>query len=292
MTKSHLLTFAASFGLTFTALAVDAKIPVLLIDGQNNHDWKATTPVLKAALEKCGRFEVTVSTSPLGGAPPAAWEAWKPEFSKYKVVLSNYNGTDWPLSLRKSFEDFVSGGGGFVCVHAADNSFPAWLEYNKMISVGGWGGRSEKDGPSDHIVDGKPVYDKSPGAGGGHGAQLEFVVELTDAGKTHVLTKGQPVAWKHAKDELYYRLRGPAENMTVLAYAACPDTKRNEPMMMVISYGQGRVFHNPMGHADYSMKDADFWAVIQRGTEWAATGNVTIPWPAQSPKKDAVLVSP
>ena len=63
-------------------------------------------------------------------------------------------------------------------------------------------------------------------------------------------------------------------------------------MIMTINYGKGRVMHTAMGHADYSMKDVGFWAVLQRGTEWAATGVVTIPLPAAMPTKEAVLATP
>jgi len=42
-----------------------------------------------------------------------------------------------------------------------------------------------------------------------------------------------------------------------------------------------------MGHADYSMKCSGFITCLQRGAEWAATGKVTLPIPADFPKADA-----
>ena len=81
----------------------------------------------------------------------------------------------------------------------------------------------------------------------------------------------------HGKDELYDSLRGPAVNMRILATAYSKKSGKHEPMMMTIRFGDGRVFHTPMGHADYSMKCAGFVSTLQRGTEWAATGKVTIP---------------
>lgn len=286
---------AALLGATPGQAADPAVKPVrvLIIDGQNNHDWKSTTPVLKQALESApGRFSVVVSTSPPGNAKPEDWEKWRPDFAKYDAVLSNYNGQPWPVQVKLAFEKYVREGGGFVCVHAADNSFPEWPEYNKMIGLGGWGGRNEKSGPYVFVRDGQVVRDSAPGSGGSHGAQVEFNVELYSDGKDHPVTKGLPANWKHAKDELYNSLRGPAENLHILAFAFSTDTKKNEPMIMTIDYGKGRVFHTPMGHADYSMKDVGFRTVLQRGTEWAATGAVTIPVPANFPGKDAVVPTP
>ena len=38
-------------------------LSVLLVDGQNNHAWPRTSPVLRAILEETGRFTVDVATS-------------------------------------------------------------------------------------------------------------------------------------------------------------------------------------------------------------------------------------
>lgn len=187
------------------------KAKALIIDGQNNHDWKSTTPVLKKAIEDSGLFTVDVATSPSG----KDFASWNPEFGKYQVVVSNYNGAEWPEAMQKSFVEYVQGGGGLVIVHAANNSFGKWKEYNEIIGLGGWGDRNEKSGPYVYYKDDKLVRDESKGSGGSHGSQHEFQVIVRDA--EHPITKGMPAVWLHAKDELYDRLRGPAENMTVLA---------------------------------------------------------------------------
>ena len=190
-----------------------ATIPALIIDGQNNHDFRATTPHLKLALEQTGLFSVEVASAPAKGRDMAQF---KPAFARYRVVVSNYNGEPWSQETREAFQKFVREGGGFVSVHAADNAFPQWLEYNQMIAVGGWD-RTEKSGPYLRWRDSQWVREQVPGASGSHGKQHEFVVETR--APEHPIMAGLPARWRHAKDELYDRLRGPAENVTVLASA-------------------------------------------------------------------------
>lgn len=286
-----LVSLGAALGLGLAATPSTApKLRVLVIDGQNNHKWEITTPVLRNALESCGAFTVEVSTTPPKGAAAEAWDAWHPKFSDYDVVMSNYNGETWPEGVRKALESYVENGGGFVSVHAANNSFPDWLEYNRMIGVGGWGGRNEKSGPWLYVKDGKLFRDTSAGNGGAHGAQHEFVVEIQNS--DHPITRGLPKRWMHAKDELYSRLRGPAENIEILSASRSDLTSELEPNLMVLHYGKGRVFHTTLGHADYSMLDRGFYETIQRGTEWAATGDckATGDLPADFPGEDKVSV--
>ncbi len=258
-----------------------SKLRVMLIDGQNNHNWKLTTPLLKKQLEESGRFDVAVVTFPQGKT-----DGFSLNFRDVDVVVSNYNGAEWPADTKKAFVSYVEQGGGFVSVHAANNAFPKWPEYNEIIGVGGWGGRDNK-GSYIRVVDGKQTTSDAPGRGGSHGAKHEFVVEhrVTD----HPIMKDLPTKWLHTSDELYDRLRGPAKNVTVLATAfADPKTKgsgEHEPMLMVINYGKGRVFHTTLGHDDVAIKCVGFKTTFQRGTEWAATGKVTIAVPADFPSE-------
>lgn len=270
-------------------------IKVLIVDGQNNHNWKGTTPILKQILADAKIFDVTVATGPSkpgGKAQPAEAEeykkkveAFRPKFSDYQVVVSNYNGDLWSKAMQSDFVEFVAKGGGFVSVHAANNAFPQWPEYNAMIGVGGWGGRNEKSGPYVRLREGKFTLDTTKGNGGSHGRQHPFVVEIRQ--KDHPIVAGLPAKWLHAQDELYDRLRGPAKNLTVLASAfadpATGGSGEHEPMLMVIDYEKGRVFHTTLGHAEPAMKCVGFQVTFARGVEWAATGKVTLPVPADFP---------
>ena len=260
----------------------------LIVEGQNNHkNWPKTTKMMKKYLEQTGLFTVDVARSAPEGIDPN----FRPEFSQYDVVVTNYHGAPWIKATEDALVDYVKSGGGFVVIHSANNSFPKWAEYNRMIGLGGWHGRTEKDGPYVFFDNqGKLVRDTSKGPGGGHGTQHPFQIVVRD--REHPITQGMPAAWMHAKDELYDRLRGPAENMRILAtaYAAKDQrgTGRHEPMIFTLSYGKGRVFHTPMGHGDYSQECVGFIVTFQRGTQWAATGKVTQSIPDDFPSAEKV----
>ena len=256
----------------------EEKISVLIIDGENPyHDWEKTTPVLVQILQSSGLFAVDRVTTPKKGEP---MDDFAPKFADYDVLLSNYNGPAWPDATKQDFTDYVAQGGAFVAIHAADNAFPDWVAYNQMTGVGGWGDRNENSGP---YVRWNPeqkrfVRDTSPGRGGSHGKRLPFLIELRDT--EHAITRGLPAAFLQTEDELYGELRGPAQNLHILATAySHPETGgtgKHEPILMTTRFGKGRIFHSVLGHDIKAMRGAAFQETLVRGTQWAATGNVTL----------------
>jgi uncharacterized protein len=272
------------------AQAAEPKIRVILIDGQNNHDWRSTTPVLVDALNKSGLFSVDVSSYLKPGDKPGSVPAvpFPPDLSKYDVLLSNYNGPAWPKEFQSSLEERLKAGQlSLVIVHAANNAFTDWPDYNLMIGMGwrgsGFGDRLTVD------AQGKEVrVPKGTGPGSSHGARHPFLITIRDP--DHPITKGMPREWLHVTDELYHGMRGPIKDVHLLATAYSDKSKggtgENEPMMWTVAYGKGRVFHTPMGHDVEAMRGVGFQATVLRGTEWAATGKVTQALPANFPTAD------
>jgi type 1 glutamine amidotransferase len=152
-------------------------------------------------------------------------------------------------------------------------------------------GRDERVGPYVYYKHDRLVYDYSPGSAGHHGLQHPFTVCHKKI--EHPILKGLPPLWSHFKDELYTRLRGPAQHMEVLATTIDDTDARNDgredPLMWTVNYGKGRVFVTVMGHVGtdpelrYAMECTGFQVTLLRGCEWAATGQVTQPVPKDFP---------
>ena len=287
------LHFGKLFFVVFSLLlayTVSARKPIktLLITGQNNHNWQVSHVVLKQILENSGRFDVDFAISPEQGKDMSGFVL---DFSPYQLVVLDYNGDSWPEETNRRFLEYVQNGGGVVIYHAADNAFSKWPEFNKICALGGWEGRNENSGPDVYWKDGKLVKDSSAGPGGSHGRQHEYVLNGRD--KVHPVVKGLPLKWRHAKDELYDRMRGPG-NIRDILYTAYSDKETNgsgreEPLVFTVDYGNARIFHTMLGHAGATTEDniamqcTGFQVLLLRGAEWAATGKVTQKVPKDFP---------
>lgn len=264
-----------------------SNIKALIVTGQNTHDWKTSSSALEQMLEDTGLFDVHRALSPAEGKN---MEEFLPDFASYQLVVLDYSGEEWSEAARTAFVNYVRSGGGVVVYHGANNTFSGWKEYNQIIGLGGWDGRDETSGPYVYWKDGKAVKDKSSGIGGQHTTPYSF--EVVNRDMTHPITRGLPEKWMHAEDELYGLLRGPAENLHILATAYSDPshlgTGRQEPMLFTVRFGEGRIFHTVLGHAGGepslpALECVGFIVTFQRGAEWAATGEVTQDVPGYFP---------
>jgi type 1 glutamine amidotransferase len=298
-----LFTILASPMLASAQTTQPQKIKVLIIDGMNNHDWSRATRILTKILEDRGRFIVEVSTCPAPTAPTTqvSAETWRPDFAKYDVILSNFNGghnpktgVHWSREVEESLEKFVSNGGGLVIYHAANNSFPNWPAYNEMIGLG-W--REPAFGPSIVVDKDEKIVEIPRGEGRkpGHGPEHDF--KVTTLNTEHPITSRMPKTWMHPHEQLTHGQHGPAKGMTVLTYAWSKDVDENEPMDWVVNYGKGRVYTTMLGHLwkngpEDAMRCVGFQTLLLRGCEWAACGKVTITIPQDFPTATEIRMKP
>ncbi|MBQ8500713.1 MAG: ThuA domain-containing protein [Bacteroides sp.] len=290
---SFLLIFLIYIGISVPVQAQQKKVikTMMIAGADGSHYWQGAFDAMKQILENSGMFKVDFAFTP---GFDGDINTFKPSFKGYDLVVINYGGPTWSEPVRKEFEQWVANGGSVVIIHSSVVPMADWKEYNVMIGMGAWDGRSEKDGPYLYWKDGKYIYDYSPGYAGYHGLQHETIIE--HRAPEHPILKGLPTKWKHFKDEIYTRMRGPVKNMEILVTAY--ERSRHEPLMWTVQYGKGRVFVDLLGHCGndpnmiYSMLCTGFQVTLLRGCEWAATGQVTQEVPADFPLEDTYTLRP
>ena len=227
---------------------------VLVISG-GRHPYEESTPILETFLKGAGHdVTVTEDASPL---------ADRSTMSGYDALVFNTRREnvpdfgDWTLSesQMQGLKDYVSGGGGFVCIHIATCVAAAWPEYHD-ITGGGW-----ISGTSYH-----PPYG-------------EFTVNVSQAG--HPGASG--IADFSTNDELYMNLAikdgnnvfitGTAEDGT---WPWGPDRNPTHmpggtyPLGWTRKYGDGNVFVLLLGHDGRSFETPEFQKLVLNGVDWAA----------------------
>jgi len=252
------------FALIAASQTPPGKIQVLIITGQNGHDWLAVTPELRRALEETGRFEVRITEEFRGAGPET--------LAPYDLVVLNYFERRkpelwWGERAQNALLDFVRSGKGLVMYHFSTAAFEGWTEYEK-VSGGNW----------------RPNN-------GHHSAAHDFLVDIKDS--NHPVTRGLKKSFPQANDELYANLKWqPDGSYHVLATAwddhslykgkarqPIPGPGLDQPMLWTVDYGKGRVFGTALGHDAHAVGSAAFTTTFTRGAEWAATGRVTLPIP-------------
>lgn len=271
-------------------------IRVLIIDGWSNHDWKRTTQFVRAIIAPTGLFTVTVSTMPTKVTDPA-YANWCPDFSKYDVVIQNYNnanGPDWPPPARIAFEHFVQNGGGVFILHSANNAFAEWDAYNHIIGLG-W--RSKDYGTAIQIGPDESLIRIPPGQGEStsHGSREDRLIHRMGEDPIHA---GMPRTWMTPLVEVYNYARGPAENLTIQSWAEDPKTSVRWPIEWTVTYGKGRVYCSSMGHVwldetdPVDMRCVGFQIILIRSLQWLAKRPVTFPIPVDFPAPDHTSLRP
>ncbi len=267
-----LVRFSALLAGSLWSILQGASIRALLIE-----DPKGPAPV-RGILQATGLFQFDAASE-------------STNFEKYKVVVMNGAPEGWPTDTLVALERYLMNGGGLVVLPPAAAAFPEWPEYNQMLGVTAAKNRDQRAGPLWFYRAGNIVFDdKTPGAAGkilAPGKPFLITIRNTE----HPVTKGLPLAFLHAPDELAGNIRGPGKNMSVLATAlsdAEQGTGRDEPQIIVVNYGKGRVFNSILGRTPEGMECAGLQTLIQRGAEWAATGKVTQRVPADFPTEEKV----
>jgi hypothetical protein len=221
---------------------------VLLLSGgqRQHHGYRDQAFYLAGALEDTGRYQVTIAED------AAILES--PALQKYDLIIVNADRRDPEFKFTKAQQEallaFVRAGHGYVSIHGADNAAPDWLpEWRDMLG-----------GIFSHI--GQPDGKVRKGT---------YTIKIADT--SHSITRG--LADFELKDELYYnmQMQPGVEPLATTEYDG-----GTWPVAWTRTFGQGRVFHTPLGHRDFGpekedpLRNPNLTKLVIQGVDWVAGG--------------------
>ena len=229
----------------------ESYIRVLVLSGQNNHEWHKTTPAIVRILEDSKLADVTLTEKPdtLSYA----------SLHRYNVIISNWNA--WPDTSSRLFSKwendllrYVKEGGGFIAFHAGACSFYSWNDYHD-IGIGRWG-KTTKHGPRTK----------------GYAFNLD---------QNHPVTKG--LASFYLMDEIWENT-DVSSKATALGMVKATSEKDGhpilEPAIFVAQMGKGRCFYTALGHDERALLNSGLKTLLLRAAQWCAGRDVTVEVPS------------
>lgn len=264
------------------------KLSVLLVTGvvTMEHRWRQTNQQLLQLLESTGRFHVRVTEDFRGCTDET--------LANYDVVFLNYDGKEaitapyqrWGETAENALLHFVSRGGGVVFYHSSiclDSALPE--EFMRLCGTYIPAAKGRRY-PSDQFVmtlsdEAHPITQGLPketflinddflaGAVTSPGAEVQVLATVFDDLETYRRSPNFPPA--HQPVEI------PDGDLSKM-----PGVNQNQPVCWINHYGQGRVFVFTLGHAMETLGRVPYMTMLVRGTEWAATGQVTLNPPDRS----------
>jgi len=221
-------------------------VRILILSGNNNHDWQQTTPLIQDVLKRNLNCQIDMTER------PDTLHALM--LQSYDVIVSNWNAWPeleglWNPQAKQAFADFLRQGGGFVCIHAASATHYDWPPYLE-IAGGRWGDKTH------------------------HGPISDCKVQIVNAG--HPITKGLlPFT---IRDELWVDQEY-SPSIEVLCAVQADEYKHTpgklEPVALITRYGQGNGFYLALGHDTAAMAHPSWQSLLVRGTLWAAKRDVS-----------------
>lgn len=260
----------------------EKRLKVLIISGQNSyeHDWTGVNNALRTMMHDSKRFDVRITEDFDHGTLDT--------LKAYDVVLLNYssrwNYADptqhiWSPEAFSALYQYVREGGGLVAYHSSFTWGRDIPEYKRLVGavmVPGQSRRAPSGSFPIHIVDkSNPITAGMRDYIWTYNDDMYTNMSFAEDAKVHVLARARDAAADYAPKLMSNKYDPAVYSPEKLKQMKGIDA--DHPQIWTADYGKGRVFSITVGHDEVSLHFPGMQDLILRGTEWAATGAVTLP---------------